>query len=74
MLTEQAVPETYTIGEMIRVPVVLRDEDGVCHIRAVFKRMRRPGHRGPRDLDPEVQRVTDAKVCVYLRFSGAACG
>ena len=52
MLTEQAVPETYTIGEMIRVPMVLGDEDGVGHVRAIFKRMRRPGHRGPRGLDP----------------------
>jgi Type II CAAX prenyl endopeptidase Rce1-like len=45
-------PETYTIDETIRVPVLLRDEEGVAHVRAIFRRMRRPGNLGPRGLDP----------------------
>jgi hypothetical protein len=45
--------ETYTIDDTIRVPIVLSDEDGVDHVRAVFRRMRRPGNLGPRGLDPE---------------------
>lgn len=43
---------TYTIDDTIRVPIELRDEDGVAHVRAVFKRMREPGTKGPRGLDP----------------------
>ncbi len=45
--------ETYTIDETIRVPVLLRDEEGVGHVRAVFRRLRRPGNLGPRGLDPD---------------------
>jgi hypothetical protein len=45
-------PETYTIDETIRVPILLRDEEGVAHVRAIFRRMRRPGNLGPRGLDP----------------------
>ena len=45
--------ETYTIDDVIRVPILLRDEEGVGHVRAVFKRMRRPGNLGPRGLDPD---------------------
>jgi hypothetical protein len=44
--------ETYTIDDTIRVPVALRDEDSVAHVRAIFRRMRRPGNLGPRGLDP----------------------
>ena len=43
--------ETYTIDETIRLPVLLRDEEGVGHVRAVFRRLRRPGNLGPRGLD-----------------------
>jgi hypothetical protein len=46
-------PETYTIDDTIRVPIVLRDEDGVAHVRAIFRRMRHPGNLGPRGLDPD---------------------
>jgi hypothetical protein len=46
-------PETYTIDDTIRVPILLRDEDGVAHVRAIFRRMRRPGNLGPRGLDPD---------------------
>ncbi len=44
--------QTYTIDDVIRVPIELRDEDGVAHVRAVFKRMLEPGTKGPRGLDP----------------------
>jgi hypothetical protein len=46
-------PETYTIDDTIRVPILLRDEEGVAHVRAIFRRMRRPGNLGPRGLDPD---------------------
>jgi hypothetical protein len=44
--------ETYSIDDVIRVPIVLRDEDGVAHVRAVFRRLRYAGELGPRGLDP----------------------
>ena len=44
---------TYTIDDTIRVPVSLRDEQGVAHVRAIFRRMRRMGNLGPRGLDPD---------------------
>jgi hypothetical protein len=44
--------ETYSINAVIRVPIVLRDEDGVAHVRAVFRRLRYAGELGPRGLDP----------------------
>ena len=46
-------PETYTMDDTIRVPVRLKDEEGVAHVRAIFRRMRRMGTLGPRGLDPE---------------------
>ena len=46
-------PETYTLDDTIRVPILLRDEEGVAHVRAIFRRMRRVGNLGPRGLDPE---------------------
>src|SRR5215212_5018180 len=46
-------PETYTMDDTIRVPVTLRDEEGVAHVRAIFRRIRRPGNLGPRGLDPD---------------------
>jgi hypothetical protein len=46
-------PETYTIDDTIRVPILLSDEEGVAHVRAIFRRMRRPGNLGPRGLDPD---------------------
>ena len=45
-------PQTYTMDDTIRVSLRLRDEDGVAHVRAIFRRMRRPGNLGPRGLDP----------------------
>jgi len=44
--------ETYTIDDEIRVPIVLSDEDGVAHVRAIFRRLRTTGDLGPRALDP----------------------
>ena len=52
MPAEQAEIESYTIDDVIRVPVVLKDEDGVAHVRAVFRRLRYAGELGPRGLDP----------------------
>jgi hypothetical protein len=46
-------PETYTIDDTIRVPILLSDEEGVAHVRAIFRRMRRPSNLGPRGLDPD---------------------
>ena len=40
---KQAEVETYTIDDVIRVPIVLKDEDGVAHVRAIFRRMSRAG-------------------------------
>lgn len=53
MTTEQTEIQTYTIDDVIRVPIELRDEEGVAHVRAIFRRLRRPGNLGPRGLDPE---------------------
>ena len=41
------------MDDTIRVSLRLRDDDGVAHVRAVFRRMRRPGNLGPRGLDPD---------------------
>lgn len=43
---------TYTIDDEVRVPIRLRDRDGLAHVRAIFRRMRQPGALGPRGLDP----------------------
>ena len=42
--------ETYTIDDVIRVPILLRDEEGVGHVRAIFKRSPSgyPRSQGPR--------------------------
>lgn len=55
MPAKQIESQTYAIGDTIQVPIELRDEDGVAHVRAIFKRMREPGmaSRGPRGLDPD---------------------
>lgn len=53
MTAERMKIETYTIDDVIRVPVVLQDEEGVAHVRAIFRRLRRSGGLGPRGLDPE---------------------
>ena len=45
--------KTYILDDTIRVPVLLRDEEGVAHVRAIFRRMRRMGNLGPRGLDLE---------------------
>ncbi len=45
-------PETYSIDDEIRVPIVLRDEEGVAHVRAIFRSLRYVGELGPRGLDP----------------------
>jgi hypothetical protein len=51
--TDRTELQTYNIDDTIRVPIVLRDEDGVANVRAIFRRMRRPGNLGPRGLDPD---------------------
>ena len=53
MPANEAGIETYTIDDTVRVPVVLRVEEGVAHVRAIFRRIRRPGNLGPRGLDPD---------------------
>lgn len=52
MPRDRADLETYSIDDEIRVPIELRDEDGVAHVRAVFRRLRYAGELGPRGLDP----------------------
>ena len=53
MVAERTEPETYTIDDTIRVPIELRDDDGVAHVRAIFRRLRYAGELGPRGLDPD---------------------
>jgi hypothetical protein len=52
MPRDRAELETYSIDDVIRVPIVLKDEDGVAHVRAIFRRLRYAGELGPRGLDP----------------------
>jgi hypothetical protein len=52
MPARRVEPETYSIDDTIRVPIELRDEDGVAHVRALFRRLRFAGELGPRGLDP----------------------
>src|SRR4029453_19561406 len=52
MPRERVELQTYSIDDVIRVPIVLRDEDGVAHVRAVFRRLQYAGELGPRGLDP----------------------
>ena len=52
MPAERVAPDTYSIDDIIRVPIVLRDEEGVAHVRAIFRRLRRPGNLGTRGMDP----------------------
>jgi hypothetical protein len=54
MTAERVEPETYTIDDTIRVPIELVDDDGVGHVRAIFRRLRYAGELGPRGLDPDV--------------------
>jgi hypothetical protein len=49
---ERPEPETYTIDDEIRIPILLNDEDGVAHVRAIFRRLRTASEIGPRGLDP----------------------
>ena len=53
MPAKRVDPDTYSIDDIIRVPIVLRDEEGVAHVRAIFRRLRRPGNLGPRGMDPD---------------------
>jgi hypothetical protein len=53
MTAERVEAETYTIDDVIRVPIELRDDDGVAHVRAIFRRLRYAGELGPRGLDPD---------------------
>lgn len=53
MTMESTEVDTYTIDDVIRVPITLRDEEGVAHVRAIFRRLRRPADLGPRGLDPD---------------------
>ena len=54
MTAERVEPETYTIDDTIRVPIELMDDDGVGHVRAIFRRLRYAGELGPRGLDPDI--------------------
>ena len=47
--------QTFTIDDVIKIPIELRDHDGVAHVRAVFKRIREsgPDRTGPRGLDSD---------------------
>lgn len=53
MPAKRVEPETYSIDDVIRVPIELVDDDGVAHVRAVFRRLRYAGELGPRGLDPD---------------------
>ena len=53
MPAQRIEPETYSIDDTIRVPIELIDEDGVAHVRAIFRRLRYAGELGPRGLDPD---------------------
>ena len=53
MPAQRIEPETYSIDDTIRVPIELVDEDGVAHVRAIFRRLRFAGELGPRGLDPD---------------------
>jgi hypothetical protein len=52
MTAERSRAETYTIDDEIRVPILLADEDGVAHVRAIFRRLSTSSDLGPRGLDP----------------------
>ena len=52
-MSRRAEAKTYTIDDEIRVPILLSDEDGVAHVRAIFRRLRTAGDLGPRGLDPD---------------------
>ena len=52
MPAQRVEPETYSIDDTIRVPIELVDDDGVGHVRAIFRRLRLAGELGPRGLDP----------------------
>ena len=52
-MSRRAKAKTYTIDDEIRVPILLSDEDGVAHVRAIFRRLRTAGDLGPRGLDPD---------------------
>ena len=45
-------PETYSLGETIRVPIELKDEDGISRVYADFKLLRSSASFGPGTLDP----------------------
>ena len=53
MPAERVETETYTIDDTIRVPIELLDDDGVAHVRAIFRRLHYAGELGPRGLDPD---------------------
>jgi len=52
ILSGRSEAKTYTIDDEIRVSILLGDEDGVAHVRAIFRRLRTAGEIGPRGLDP----------------------
>jgi hypothetical protein len=53
MPAKRVEPETYSMDDTIRVPIELVDDDGVAHVRAIFRRLRFAGELGPRGLDPD---------------------
>lgn len=52
MTTQYQERKTYGIDDTIRVPIILEDEVGVAHVRAVFWRVKQGSSVGPRGLDP----------------------
>jgi hypothetical protein len=53
VLAGRSEVDTYTIDDEILVPITLSDEDGVAHVRAIFRRLRAASEMGPRGLDPD---------------------
>ena len=53
MPAKRVEPETYSMDDTIRVPIELVDDDGVAHVRAIFRRLRYAGELGPRGIDPD---------------------
>jgi hypothetical protein len=53
MPVQRVEPETYSINDIIRVPIELMDEEGVAHVRAIFRRLRYTGELGPSGLDSD---------------------
>src|SRR5215207_9492883 len=56
---QMSEPETYSLGETIRVPVKLKDEDGVSRVYADFRKLRDDGGGRTEATVGLTARVTD---------------